>query len=225
MSSSGWTGCWTSRGRGKGRKITDAQVDAVIINTLESAQRDATHWSTRSMAKEVGLTRPRCGGCGGRSGCNRIGRRRGSSGRVAGAHGRWSGTGAHVAGARCAPRSWRGKPGAAGRAARPSRRAVHENVEREAFTGGAFTEPLERILRAGAGDGLLRSSEDPADTATILFSRVGGPISTYGRGIAGPPTGTPGNPGARAARDYLGQSRGLRPDARSRVGRPEPSRA
>jgi transposase len=31
-------------------------VDAVITETLESAPKDATHWSTRSMAAEVGLT-------------------------------------------------------------------------------------------------------------------------------------------------------------------------
>ena len=37
------------------RKITDAKVEEVITKTLESAPRDATHWSTRSMAAEVGL--------------------------------------------------------------------------------------------------------------------------------------------------------------------------
>jgi transposase len=41
---------------GQPRKVTDAQVEAVITKTLESAPRDATHWSTRSMAAEVGLT-------------------------------------------------------------------------------------------------------------------------------------------------------------------------
>ena len=41
---------------GRPRTITDEQVDAVITKTLESTPRDATHWSTRSMAKEVGLT-------------------------------------------------------------------------------------------------------------------------------------------------------------------------
>jgi len=40
---------------GQPRKITDAQVEEVIVKTLESAPKDATHWSTRSMAKEVGL--------------------------------------------------------------------------------------------------------------------------------------------------------------------------
>src|SRR4051794_23781691 len=40
---------------GQPRKITDAQVEAVITKTLESAPKDATHWSTRSLAAEVGL--------------------------------------------------------------------------------------------------------------------------------------------------------------------------
>jgi transposase len=41
---------------GQPRTITDAQVEEVIVKTLESAPKDATHWSTRSMAAEVGLT-------------------------------------------------------------------------------------------------------------------------------------------------------------------------
>jgi transposase len=41
---------------GQPRKVSDAQVDEVITKTLESAPRNATHWSTRSMAKEVGLS-------------------------------------------------------------------------------------------------------------------------------------------------------------------------
>jgi transposase len=40
---------------GQPRKITDAQVDDVITRTLETMPKDATHWSTRSMAAEVGL--------------------------------------------------------------------------------------------------------------------------------------------------------------------------
>ena len=42
--------------RGRPRTITDEQVDAVITKTLETTPKDATHWSTRSMAEEVGLT-------------------------------------------------------------------------------------------------------------------------------------------------------------------------
>ena len=40
---------------GQPRKITDAQVEEVIVKTLETTPKDATHWSTRSMAEEVGL--------------------------------------------------------------------------------------------------------------------------------------------------------------------------
>src|ERR1700691_14512 len=41
---------------GKPRTITDEQVEEVIVKTLESTPKDATPWSTRSMAREVGLT-------------------------------------------------------------------------------------------------------------------------------------------------------------------------
>ena len=40
---------------GRPRTVTDDQVEAVIVKTLESTPKDATHWSTRSMAEEVGL--------------------------------------------------------------------------------------------------------------------------------------------------------------------------
>ena len=40
---------------GQPRKITDEKVEEVIAKTLESTPKDATHWSTRSMAAEVGL--------------------------------------------------------------------------------------------------------------------------------------------------------------------------
>lgn len=40
---------------GQPRKISDAKVEEVIVKTLETTPKDATHWSTRSMAKEVGL--------------------------------------------------------------------------------------------------------------------------------------------------------------------------
>ena len=33
-----------------------AEVERVVTKTLESAPKDATHWSTRSMAREVGMT-------------------------------------------------------------------------------------------------------------------------------------------------------------------------
>src|SRR3954465_10248448 len=41
---------------GRPRTITDDQVEEVIVKTLETTPKDATHWSTRSMAREVGLT-------------------------------------------------------------------------------------------------------------------------------------------------------------------------
>ena len=41
---------------GAQRTITDEQVEAVIIRTLETTPRGATHWSTRDMAKAVGLS-------------------------------------------------------------------------------------------------------------------------------------------------------------------------
>jgi transposase len=41
---------------GAPRKITDEDVERVIVKTLEETPRDATHWSTRSMAAEVGLS-------------------------------------------------------------------------------------------------------------------------------------------------------------------------
>src|SRR3954471_18556553 len=40
---------------GQPRKITDAMVEEVIVKTLETTPKNATHWSTRSMAAEVGL--------------------------------------------------------------------------------------------------------------------------------------------------------------------------
>lgn len=40
---------------GQPRKISDAKVEEVIRTTLETTPKDATHWSTRSLAEEVGL--------------------------------------------------------------------------------------------------------------------------------------------------------------------------
>ena len=41
---------------GAPRTIRDADVERVITRTLESTPRDATHWSTRAMAKASGLS-------------------------------------------------------------------------------------------------------------------------------------------------------------------------
>jgi transposase len=41
---------------GRPRTVTDEQVERVVITTLESKPKNATHWSTRTMAKEAGVT-------------------------------------------------------------------------------------------------------------------------------------------------------------------------
>lgn len=41
---------------GAPRTISDADVERVLAKTLESKPRDATHWSTRSMARELGMS-------------------------------------------------------------------------------------------------------------------------------------------------------------------------
>lgn len=38
------------------RSVTDEQVAALVAKTLESAPKNATHWSTRSMARQTGLS-------------------------------------------------------------------------------------------------------------------------------------------------------------------------
>jgi transposase len=40
---------------GAPRRVRDEQVERVIVRTLESTPRDATHWSVRSMAEAVGM--------------------------------------------------------------------------------------------------------------------------------------------------------------------------
>lgn len=41
---------------GPPRRIDDAKVEEVVVKTLEETPPDATHWSTRSMARTVGLS-------------------------------------------------------------------------------------------------------------------------------------------------------------------------
>ncbi len=41
---------------GKPRSITDEDVERVIVTTLERQPRDATHWSTRSLAQATGMS-------------------------------------------------------------------------------------------------------------------------------------------------------------------------
>jgi transcriptional regulator with XRE-family HTH domain len=42
---------------GTWHKLSDRDVERVLTLTLESTPADATHWSTRSLAKRVGLSR------------------------------------------------------------------------------------------------------------------------------------------------------------------------
>src|SRR6202008_4919154 len=42
---------------GAPRTVSDAQVEQVVIRTLESTPRGETHWSTRGLAKATGLSR------------------------------------------------------------------------------------------------------------------------------------------------------------------------
>ena len=46
---------------GAPRKITDEQVEAVVVATLERTPADATHWSRASMAAQSGLSRSTVG--------------------------------------------------------------------------------------------------------------------------------------------------------------------
>lgn len=41
---------------GGSRTVTGDQVEAVVKRTLETTPRNVTHWSTRAMAKELGLS-------------------------------------------------------------------------------------------------------------------------------------------------------------------------
>ena len=42
---------------GAPRKVSDAEVERVVIQTLENTPRGETHWSTRGLAKATGLSR------------------------------------------------------------------------------------------------------------------------------------------------------------------------
>jgi transposase len=55
---------------GARRKITDEQVERVLVTTLETTPKDSTHWSTRSLARALGMNQ---------TAVSRIWRRLGSS--------------------------------------------------------------------------------------------------------------------------------------------------
>ena len=42
---------------GAARTIGDDVVEAIVVETLETAPQDATHWSTRSLAAKHGISR------------------------------------------------------------------------------------------------------------------------------------------------------------------------
>ena len=50
-------GLWDEPRPGAPRKVSDEQVEQVLIQTLESTPRGQTHWSTRGLAETTGLSR------------------------------------------------------------------------------------------------------------------------------------------------------------------------
>ena len=50
-------GLYDEQRPGAPRKISNEQIEQVVIQTLESTPRGQTHWSTREMAKNTGLSR------------------------------------------------------------------------------------------------------------------------------------------------------------------------
>jgi len=53
----GLEGLYDEQRPGAPRQIGDEQIEQVVIQTLESTPRGQTHWSTREMAKNTGLSR------------------------------------------------------------------------------------------------------------------------------------------------------------------------
>jgi len=49
-------GLWDEPRPGAPRKVSDATVERILTLTLESTPSDATHWSTRDLAKRVGVS-------------------------------------------------------------------------------------------------------------------------------------------------------------------------
>lgn len=59
---------------GAARTIGDDVIEAVVVDTLETAPADATHWSTRGLAAKHGISHQTVPRSGGRSGSSRGGR-------------------------------------------------------------------------------------------------------------------------------------------------------
>lgn len=52
----GVDGLLNKSGRGSPHRVTDAQIERAVVTTLEGAPPNATHWTTRSLARAVGLS-------------------------------------------------------------------------------------------------------------------------------------------------------------------------
>lgn len=63
---------------GAPRTITDEQVETVVVRTLETTPKNATHWSTGRWPRRVACRRRPSRASGVRSGCSRIDGRRSS---------------------------------------------------------------------------------------------------------------------------------------------------
>jgi len=59
--SGGIDALYDERRPGAPRKITDEQVEKVVVKTLEEKPKGATHWSTRQMAQNMGLSQSSVG--------------------------------------------------------------------------------------------------------------------------------------------------------------------
>ena len=58
---------------GTPRSVTDAQVEQAVTRTLESKPENATHWSTRGLARTLGLSQTTVSRIPRFSSCNEVG--------------------------------------------------------------------------------------------------------------------------------------------------------
>ena len=63
---------------GGSRTISDADVEAVVVKTLETTPKGETHWSTRTMAAKAGMSHTVMAASGGRLGSSLTSRSRSS---------------------------------------------------------------------------------------------------------------------------------------------------